>query len=250
MASADVTRGRKYTTLEELEMSEKGSVWVLNNTRDNLEGKVICSIPKKNGNGADIIRVPRSFIPFDLTQQVGRSQLLESAEFRKTVNTKLIKLITPEYAAVLLGTDEAKEEQQRLVNEENKAKMLLKKAGVVDGQVSTGVGEDDEEEFFDTSKGDATPKKNKKSVAASVKEEADVADSTKTIKKGPSVKVQGIVAGASRDGLTEVQIVGKLKNVTLRRADLAFLSRTYSDKPRIMKFLKSALKELKEAATA
>ena len=245
MAATEVSRGRKFATLEELELTEKGPVWVLNNTRDNLEGKVIVSIPKKNGNGADIIRVPRSFIPFDLTQQVGRGQLLESAEFRKTVNTKLIKLITPEYAAVLLGTDEAREEQQRLVNEENKAKMLLKKAGVVDGNVSSGVGEDEEEEYFEVGKeGSAKPKKAKKA-----SEEA--ADSAKkSIKAGPSIKVQNVIATASRDGLTELAIVGKLKNLTLKKADLAHLSRTYQDKPRIMKFLKQVLKEKREAAAA
>lgn len=247
MANTEVSRGRKYTTLEELETSDKGPVWVLNNTRDNLEGKVIVSIPKKNGNGADMIRVPRSFVPFDLTQQVGRSQLIESAEFRKTINTKLIKLITPEYAAVLLSTEEAKEEQTRLINEENKAKMLLKKAGVVDQ--GTGVGEDDEEEYFEVAGKDsaAAPKKRKKAVD-SVKEASDAEAATKTIKRGPSVKVQAIVANASRDGMSEVQIVSKLKNATLKKADLAYLSQQYGDKPKIMKHLKATLREMKAAA--
>lgn len=243
MAEA-ISRGRKYTTIEELEQHDKGPVWVLNNTRDALEGKVVVSIAKRNGNGYDRIRVARSFIPFDLTQQVPRTQLLESADFRHSINTRLLKLITSEYAAVLLSTEEAKEEIARIRNDEMKAKMALKKAGVVEGQEpSSGVGDDDEEEFFEVEAAGGGKTGKKKKAAAAAEETA-----APKVKREPSVKVQGIVAGASRDELTETQIVAKLKNVSqLKRADLGFLSRQYSDKPRIMRYLKQVKKELEAA---
>lgn len=243
MAETAISRGRKYTTLEDLEQHDKGPVWVLNNTRDSLEGKVVISVPKRNGNGYDIIRVPRSFAPFDLTQQAPRAQLIDSADFRKALNTRLIRLVTAEYAAVLLNTEEAKEEITRLRNEENKAKMALKKAGVVEDTTS-GVGDDDDDEFFEVAgegKRAAEAKKKKKASAT----KADEPEAEAKVKSGPSMKVQAIVAGASRDELSETAIVAKLKNVAkLRRADLAFLARTYSDKPRIIRYLKAVKKEM------
>jgi hypothetical protein len=232
-----ISRGRKWTTLEELEKADRGPVWVLNNTRDSLEGKVVISIPKKNGNGADIVRVPKSFIPFDITQQVPRMQVLDSADFRKTINTRLLKLVTPEYAAVLLSTEEAKEEITRLRNEEQKARMALKKAGVMAEQ-SSGVGEDDEDDFFDV----ATEGSKKKAPKA----QAQATKTTETKpKKGPSIKVQNLVARAHEDEMSETQIVAKLKNISnLRKADLAFLSREFTNKTKVMKHLKAVLKEL------
>lgn len=240
---AEVSRGRKFTTIEELEKSEKGPIWVLNNTRDALEGKVIVSIPKKNGNGSDVLRVPRSFIPFDLTMQVGRMQILDSSDFRQTVGKKLLKLVTPEYAAVLLNTEEAKEEQTRLKNDENKAKMALKKAGIVD-EVASGVGEDDEEEFFEV----ATTEKGKKAAAKKTEQKAKAKDEPK---RSPSIKVQNLVASASRDNLTDTQILAAIKRMAnLKKVDLAYLSNTYSDKPKIIKHLKAVLAEKRAAAAA
>lgn len=239
-------RGLKYTTIEELEKQDKGPVWVLNNTRDNLEGKVVVSIPKRNGNGADVIRVPRSFIPFDLTLQVPRPQLLDSADFRQTVGKKFLRLITPEYATVLLATEEARDEQVRLRNEASKAEAALKKAGVVDPNASGGVGEDDEDEFFDTDGGPAKASKKKKSMATA----KEATEPTKAPRVA-SVKVQSIVATAKREEMTEVQILAKLRNVSkFRKADLAYLSKEYSDRPKIMKFLKEVLAKLKAAAAA
>lgn len=250
MADA-ISRGRKYTTLEELEQQDKGPVWVLNNTRDALEGQVVVSIAKRNGNGYDRIRVPRSFVPFDLTQQIPRLQLLESADFRHAINTRLLKLVTSEYAAVLRNTDEAKEEMTRLKNDEQKAKMALKKAGIMaDGQTpSSGVGDDDDDEFFEVAGEGGRSKKGKKAAEAKKAQSAKAAEATTSTKKQPSMKVQALVAAATRDEMTEVQIVAKLKNMTLKRVDLAFLARNYQDKPRIMKHLKAVKKEL-EAETA
>lgn len=241
----NVSRGRKFTTIEELEKSEKGPIWVLNNTRDALEGKIVVSIPKKNGNGSDVIRVPRSFIPFDLTMQVGRAQILDSSDFRQTVGKKLLKLITPEYAAVLLATAEAKEEQTRLKNDENKAKMALKKAGIVD-EVSSGVGEDDEEEFFEVS---ASSERGKKAAAKKTEQKAKAKEDTS--KRSPSIKVQNLVATATRDEQTDTQILAAIKRMSnLKRIDLSYLSKQYQDKPKIIKHLKAVLAEKKAAAEA
>jgi hypothetical protein len=242
--ATEISRGRKYTTIEELEQSEKGPVWVLNNTRDALEGKVVVSIAKKNGNGSDVIRIPRSFIPFDLTLQVTRSQLLDSSDFRQTIGKKFLRLITPEYAAVLLSTEEAKEEQVRLRNDEQKAKMALKKAGIVE-ETNSGVGEDDDEEFFEisTEKGKVAAKK-KSEQKAKVKED--------TSKRSPSIKVQNLVAAASRDEKTDTQILADIKRLgsSLKRVDLAFLSKQYEDKPKIIAYLKKVLAAKKKAVAA
>ena len=248
-----ISRGRKFTTIEELEQHEKGPVWVLNNTRDNLEGKVVVSIPKKNGNGADVVRIPRSFIPFDLTLQVSRSQLMDSSDFRQTIGKRMLKLVTPEYAEVLLSTEEAKEELQRVRNEDQKARSLLKRAGVVANE-SSGVNDDEEDEFFDVSgkegkKTSSSKKGSKKNTAAATEEDEEAQTKPAKVKKTPSIKVQNLVAQSS--DASETAILAKIKNInTLKKVDLAFLSRQYKDKPKIIKHLKKVLAEKRESANS
>jgi hypothetical protein len=226
------TRIRKYTTLADLEKNDKGSVYVLNSTEGTLEGNIVISIPKMNGNGQDLIRVPKTFIPIDVSQQASRQQLISSSEFRKTVGKGLIKLVTPEYAELLLAEPEAKEEQKRLVAEANKARSILKGAGVVEE-----TKEEDEDEYIEVSQ---------------AKKEAKKAVQKKVAVK-PSPKVEELVATAKLDNMNGTAVVAKLKNVRkMTRTDLKFLADSFPNSPRVIKYLKERLADLKttEKATA
>ncbi len=123
--SSKISAGRKFLTLEELEDTAKGPVWILNNTSGKDGARILINIPKMNGNGNDLVKISKTFIPMNIANQVPKSQLLASSEFRKCVNNKEISLITTEYASVLLDTEEAKEEQRLIDNEASKIKAIL-----------------------------------------------------------------------------------------------------------------------------
>lgn len=221
-------------TLSELEQHDKGVVYVLNATTGDLNGQILISVPKKNGNGSDMVRVPKTFIPIDLTAQVTRSQLMESSEFRKTVTNGLVKLVTPEYATLLLSSDQGKEEKRRIENEINKARTVLANTGVTDG----GDAEEEEDDYVD-----------RESIGKEAKKAANKAAGGESAKV--SIKLQTLVNSAAEDELSQKEIIGKLLNYnggSLTKAEIDFLHKKYKDKPRIMTHLRSAYAALKDAA--
>lgn len=223
-----VTTGKKiakYTTLEILEQNEKGPVYVINNTEDKLEGNVVVNVPKRNGNGYDLIRIPKTFIPIDLTMQAARDQLLSASEFRKTVAKGLIRLVTPEYAALLLRSEDAKQEQQRLQNETAQSRSIISRSVTDEQEYVT----DEEEE-----------KSNFKEKAA-----------IKKAAKGPNPKIEQLAADAKEEKWEGSKIVLKLRNTrVLSRHDLSFLSKQFSDKPKVIGYLRTRLQELQQSETA
>lgn len=96
-----------------------GPIWCINTaTESNLaaQGEVLLAIPKRNGNGQpDLLRIPMTWLPQEITRTIPRLQLLSSTEFRTAVSNQLISLISEDTAHRLLSQSGAKEEQGRLV---------------------------------------------------------------------------------------------------------------------------------------
>jgi len=111
----------KTVSINELEKSTKGPVWVLNQTTGKSKGDVIFICSKLSGSGTDTIKVPMTFIPINLTEQVTRRQLVESSEFRRSISIGLLTAIDIESAEKLLRQPGVSEEKRRLMNE----KMLI-----------------------------------------------------------------------------------------------------------------------------
>jgi hypothetical protein len=219
---------RKYMTLGDLEKEEKGPVFVQNVSTGDEAGQVLITVPKKNGNGSDLVKVPKTFIPMDLTSQVPRSQLIEAAEFRKTITGGLLKLCTPEYAEMLLNSEDGKDEARRIANDLLKTKTLINNAGVRGD-------ENDEEEYADREDAAKEARKGKDS---------------KRGNSSVSVKLQNLVASADEDDLSERDILSKIRNYNngdLERAELDFLGKKYKNKPRIFKYLQGVHAEMKKA---
>jgi hypothetical protein len=223
---------KRSMTIADLEVSEKGPVWVLNTMTGDMQGQLLINVPKKHGNGQDLVRVPKTFIPLDLTDQVSRGQLMESSEFRKTITGGLLKLITPEYADLVLGSDEGREERRRVTNEMNKAKTIIANAGVASDE------DDDEVDTEDASREarklrDGTESKHGKGARA-------------------NVKLQTAVNNGMEAEENEKQILARIKNHAvgndLTLSDVKWLNSKLGDKPRIKKYLKEVYEELKEAA--
>lgn len=225
---------RKSMTIADLEESgEKGSVWVLNTMTGDLQGQLLINVPKKHGNGQDLVRVPKTFVPIDLTAQVSKGQLMESAEFRKTITGGLLKLITPEYAELVLSSDEGKEESRRVINDMNKAKTIIANAGVASDD------DDDEVDVEDAGR-----------EARKLRDGNDNGKGGKTAKA--NVKLQTTVNNGLEEEENEKQLLARIKThavgTDLTLADVKWLNSKLGDKPRIKKYLKEVYDELKEAA--
>ncbi len=92
-------------------------IWALNGSADSSvgqKGDVVVGVPKLNGSKVDALKLPQTWLPVCLTDQIPRAQLLASSEFRTAVGRKLIRLIPEEYAKQLKEQDGAEEEQDRL----------------------------------------------------------------------------------------------------------------------------------------
>lgn len=102
-------------------------IWALNGTNELLGqmGELHLSVPKQNGARTDPLVLFATWLPGNLTNQIPRQQLLDSAEFLNAVNNGSIVPITPRFAQHLLEEDGAVEEQERVTRMRNVAKTAL-----------------------------------------------------------------------------------------------------------------------------
>ena len=122
----------KNITIRELEKMKDSSVFVVNASPRTHRGDILFQVSRPNGDGADIVRVHKTWIPQDLADQIPREQLMASANFRQTVSKGLIELIHPDYAEGVLKSEDAKEELGRLRNMMSAANAILNSASVTD----------------------------------------------------------------------------------------------------------------------
>lgn len=112
-------------------------IWALNGSAEVREiADVLIGIPKLNGSKVDTLRVPATWLPVCLTEQIPRAQLLASAEFRQSVSSGILILIDPAYAQEVLEQDGAVEEQARLRETEQRVRDALSARGLHTDNVS------------------------------------------------------------------------------------------------------------------
>lgn len=130
-----------------------GAIWGINTSDQSalgVNGEVLLAIPKRNGNGQpDLLNVPQTWLPQELTRMIPRQRLLGSSEFRKAVNQKLIGLIDEETARRLLRQSGAVEEQARLDAQTKHVRNAGAPRTIADSNAmierADGLKEDDEE---------------------------------------------------------------------------------------------------------
>lgn len=109
---------KKYLTVAEVEFQDdRMPIWALNGSFQSeigQAGDVHVGIPKINGSKIDPLYLPQTFLPTCLTEQIPRAQLLAASEFRNAVASRMVLLITPEYAEALLQEEGVEEERERL----------------------------------------------------------------------------------------------------------------------------------------
>lgn len=221
---------KKFTTVAELEQSEKGSVFVLNNLKGEYKGMIVIPVARKNGNGHDVVRVPPTFIPVDLTMQVSKVQLLDSTEFRQTINKGLIRLITKEYADTIMQQPEAQAEAQQVANNMSRARTMVEATLLSEGK-KTGLAAmvNDAE--------DEDPEVDAAATAKAVKE-----------KVPPSPKIVTTVKSALDKNLSSADILAKLKNLApMKSVDLKYALRYFKTFPKVKTYLEAELEKKRKA---
>lgn len=110
-------------------------VYVLNTTKGGDRGEVFFTVPNSNGTKEDQVRIPNTYIPVCLTDQVTRKQLLDSSSFRRAVSLGAISLISADDA-------EAELESSQNANEVARVREVMASATITD--VQEGLGESSE----------------------------------------------------------------------------------------------------------
>lgn len=242
MASTTMsTAQKKWTSLAELEQKTTGPVWVMNTTEQQGEAaQILISVPKINGTGVDVVRIPRTFIAVDLTQQVPRLQLLNSAEFRKSVQKQLIKLCSEAYAKAILSTADGKAEQRRIENA-----LLRAQVAADNANVAGNTDEDDEDEYFNPEEMEAEGKAGRAKISKT--EEAKV---QRDVQNDVNMRLQNMAANAIGENHTEQQIRSELRNYgkPMNSAEFKFLASKFKDKPKVMSLLKEMATKQKAKA--
>lgn len=219
---------KKYTTLSELEASEKGPVYVMNNLKGEFKGMIIVPVARRQGNGHDVVRIPPTFIPVDLTQQVGKTQLMESTEFRQTVGKNLIRLVTTEYAEKILAQEDAQVEAQTVLNNMSRARTMVESTLLNEGKKTGAAAMVNDIE--DENPIDSAGKINKEKIPV-------------------SSRVKLAVEQMLKAELSQPEIIAKLKNMApLRRVDIRHCLKYFKTFPRVNTYLEAELEKAKARA--
>lgn len=107
MPAATISEVLKPTTIEKLRRDATGEVWVLNNTArlPNMQaGLAVISVTMNNGDPR-IVRIPNTYIPVDVSQQLPKSMLIDSPDFLNAVMRRALLLIDPASAAEYFAQD-------------------------------------------------------------------------------------------------------------------------------------------------
>lgn len=112
-------------------------IWALNGSAEVREAAdLLITIPKLNGAKVDSLKLPSTWLPICITEQIPRAQLLAASEFRQAVNQGLVILINAKDAESMLDGEGAEEEKERLRETETRVRDALAARGIHADNVS------------------------------------------------------------------------------------------------------------------
>lgn len=101
-------------SLRELEEQEDGSLFVLNNTEPR--GEIIFNVTMGKGRDYTVV-VPDTWIPFDLSSQARKSEIIDSPDFRRAITKRYIVVVSTKSADKFMRNNEyAEAELERVYN--------------------------------------------------------------------------------------------------------------------------------------
>ena len=96
-----------------LESSSENRVFVRNMSTRNNKGNVVFNVPREGG-GVTTVEVPSTYLPYEVTDEVSKTQLVKSDDFRRAVHLGLLRIVTADEAEKALRVSGADEEVQRI----------------------------------------------------------------------------------------------------------------------------------------
>lgn len=115
--------GLQALTLRELLNSDDSSLFVVNNTKP--AGELLMNIPSAKGRD-QTLKIPVTWVPFDLTTQVRREDILDSPDFRKGISAGYVIAVSTESADKLFENDDgARTELQRILGRGDMAELMV-----------------------------------------------------------------------------------------------------------------------------
>lgn len=223
-----------YITLSDLDKQGTKSmapIWAINiadQSRIGRAGEIVIAVSKPNGQGQpDLLHMPQTWLPQEVTRIIPRKRLLNSTEFRKAVNDNLLGLISEETAAKLMRQSGAKEEQSRLaamqkhIQDAGAARTISDSTAIISR--ADGIVDDDDEDTSDRNKTFVIDTNEKKSVAQLAAN--GVEDDEPGI--SPSFKMWADRLNLGKDMEAKNAIKSRSR---FSKAELSFLDRTLNQK--------------------
>lgn len=137
---------KRSLTIDELSEMEKGPIFVVNTSHEvSRGGDVFVSVMVGNSNRP--FRVPRTWIPIEITRHLPRKAVLESVYFMEALSKGLLRAIPESEARALMKKSgyqseiDRMKERENAIREEGAAKGIGKNVTVVSQN-----GDDDESE--------------------------------------------------------------------------------------------------------
>jgi hypothetical protein len=112
-------------------------IWAINKTPAKSRRQLIFTVQKNNGAGVDVVFIPTTWIPIDLTGQVPKKSLLQSSDFLKAVSNGVIEILSESEAASLNKKEGATQERERISMQLMNTNTVVQKDVVEDEDDST-----------------------------------------------------------------------------------------------------------------
>lgn len=101
-------------SLRDLEDQTDSSLFVLNNTQPR--GQIVFNVSTMKGRDRSVI-IPDTWVPFDLSTQARKSEIVDSPDFRRAVSQRFLLIVSTASADEFFAKNElAQEELKRIFN--------------------------------------------------------------------------------------------------------------------------------------
>lgn len=221
----------KYITIEEAAKEDSGALWVQNETPSVEDyaptgGDLIFNVRDADGL-QNLVTVPLTWIPIDISLDASKATLLKSSDMRKAWSRGLIKIVSAESALAILESADAIREIERLEAKRRAINMAVSSKGITGAEV-TVVG--------DTGIESDTTVKTSEILVGNLDEDAQ------EFQELVSVSFKAWVN--SCNAVSEEDAIGKIKiRRTLGEHEVRYLAEN-SVHGRVAKWAKSKVKEL------
>jgi hypothetical protein len=241
----------KTIPLSQLDRETIGEIWVINTAAQSayeIRGNIVIGIPNVRGGEPEVLTIPQTWLPVQVTAEIPRIRILESTQFRKAVAKGLISCVSEQTAERMLRQEGSREEQRRLLGLAQQVRDATKQRTIADSKVEmiNTSGQRGDDDYDDRVRVDIVGTDGHSMADVSALAKAGLQDengfSSSFVMFANLLKTEGDVAS-----MNAIKSRGKLK-----RKEIRFLAKNLHDHPKTVKFLKNQIArfEAKDKAAA